>query len=68
MKYDIEVSGHKPIRASRDSVLWAIACIEQLWRVRERRIAPVERAEAARAYEVAKEFYRGIAAESPSSR
>ena len=58
---------HRPIRASRDSALWAIACIEQLWRVRERRIAPAERAEAERAYEAAKELYRRVAAESPSA-
>jgi hypothetical protein len=56
----------KPIRASRASALWAIACIEQLWRVRARRIAPAERAEAERAYEAAKAIYRQIAAESPS--
>ena len=56
----------KPIRASRDSARWAIACIEQLWRVRARRIAPAERADAERAYEEAKEFYRKIIAESPS--
>lgn len=56
----------KPIRASRASALWAIACIDQLWRVRERRIAPAERADAERAYETAKAFYRQIAAESPA--
>jgi len=56
----------KPIRASGDSARWAIACIEQLWRVRARRIAPAERADAERAYEEAKMFYRKIAAESPS--
>ena len=56
----------KPIRASRDSARWAIACIEQLWRVRARRIATAERADAERAYEAAKAIYRQIAAESPS--
>jgi len=56
----------KPIRASRESARWAIACIEQLWRVRARRIAPAERADAERAYEEAKSFYRRIAAQSPS--
>ena len=30
----------KPIRASRESAQWALACIDQLWRVRARRIAP----------------------------
>jgi hypothetical protein len=60
------IVGGKPIRASRTSALWAIACIEQLWRVRARRIAPAERADAERAYETAKAFYRQIAAESLS--
>ena len=56
----------KPIRASRESALWALACVEQLWRVRARRIAATERADAERAYEEAKSMYRQIAAESPS--
>ncbi|MBM3875337.1 MAG: hypothetical protein FJ386_01265 [Verrucomicrobia bacterium] len=56
--------GDKPIRASRESALWAIGCIEQLWRVRERAIAPAEREEARATFEKAKDFYRRIAAES----
>lgn len=60
------IVGASPIRASRESALWAIACIEQLWRVRARRIAPAERADAERAYEDAKTLYRRIAAQSPS--
>lgn len=55
----------KPIRASRRSAQWCLACIEQLWRMREKNIAPAERDEARRAYEAAKEIYRRIAAESP---
>jgi EF hand domain-containing protein len=58
----------KPIRASRESALWALACVEQLWRVRARRIAATERADAERAYEEAKVTYRQIAAESPSDK
>ena len=58
----------KPVRASRESAQWALACIDQLWRVRERRIAPAERADAQRAYDEARAIYRGIAAESPSQR
>ena len=54
----------KPIRASRRSAQWCLACIEQLWRVREKNIAPAEREEARRAYEAAKEIYRRIAAEA----
>lgn len=58
----------KPIRASRASALWALACIDQLWRVRARRIAPGERADAEKAYEEARAIYRRIAAESPPER
>ncbi len=55
----------QPIRASRQSARWCIGCIEQLWRVREKNIAPAERDEARRAFEAAKEIYRQIAAEAP---
>jgi len=58
----------KPIRASQQSAQWCISCIEQLWRVRERNIAPAEREEAKRTYEAAKEIYRRIAAEAAESR
>jgi hypothetical protein len=54
----------KPIRASRDSALWCLACIEQLWRVREKNIAHAEREGAKRTFEQAKEIYRKIAAET----
>ncbi len=55
----------RPIRASRASAEWALACIDQLWRVRGARIAAAERPAAERAYEEAREIYRRIAAESP---
>jgi hypothetical protein len=58
----------RPIRASRESALWALACIDQLWRVRARRIASGERADAEKAYEEARVIYRRIARESPSAR
>jgi hypothetical protein len=54
----------KPIRASRESALWALACVDQLWRVRFGRIAPGERADAEKAYEEARALYRRIAAAS----
>jgi len=54
-----------PIRASGQSARWCIACIEQLWRVREKNIAPAERDEARRTFDEAKEIYRRIAAEAP---
>lgn len=54
----------RPIRASRESALWALACVDQLWRVRARRIAPAERSDAEQAYEEARATYRRIAAEA----
>ncbi len=54
----------QPIRASRQSALWCIGCIEQLWRMREKNIAPAERDEARRTFDEAKEIYRRIAAEA----
>ena len=50
------------------SAQWALACIDQLWRVRARRIAPAERAEAEKAYDEARAIYRRIASESPAER
>lgn len=58
--------GGQAIRASRESALWCLECIEQLWRVRESRIAPAEREEARRTFDEAKKIYRRIAAEAPS--
>jgi hypothetical protein len=63
----VAVAG-RPIRASRRSAEWALACIDQLWRERAQRIAPGERADAERAYEDARTIYRRIAAESPADR
>ena len=53
----------QPIRASRQSALWCIGTIEQLWRVRSSAIALAERAEAERTFQIAIERYRKIAAE-----
>jgi hypothetical protein len=64
----IVLVGGRPIRASRESALWALACIDQLWRVRAGGIAPGERADAEKAYEEARAVYRRIAAESPADR
>ena len=55
----------KPIRASKQSAQWCAACIEQLWRVRERNIAPAEREEAKLTFDEAIAIYRRIAAECP---
>lgn len=64
---NVVVAG-QPIRASRKSAQWALACIDQLWRMRARRIGPGQRADAEKAYEEAREIYRRIQAESPADR
>jgi hypothetical protein len=55
----------QPIRASRNSALWCIGTIEQLWRVRNGVIAAPERDEAQRTFQAAIQRYRKIAAECP---
>jgi hypothetical protein len=55
-----------PIRASRQSAQWCVGCIEQLWRVRGKAIAPAEREEAHRTFQDAIKIYRRIAAEAPA--
>jgi hypothetical protein len=57
--------GGKPIRASRKSALWCVGMIEQLWRVRNSKIAASEREEAHRTFLRAIDHYRKIAAEAP---
>lgn len=54
----------KPIRASRESAIWALGCIDQLWRVRSGRIAAAERGDAERAYAEARALYRRVAEEA----
>lgn len=61
----VEVGG-KPIRASRASALWSIECVEQLWRVRERRFSKEEKPVARATYDRVIEMYRKIAAEAPA--
>jgi hypothetical protein len=61
---DVIVAG-RPIRASHRSALWCIGVIEQLWRARNRVIAPAERDAARAAFDRALEQYRQIAAEAP---
>ena len=56
---------NRPIRASRKSALWCIEVIRQLWRVREKAIAPAERDEAKKTFDWAIEQYKKIAQESP---
>ena len=45
-----------------------LACIDQLWRARSRRIADNERAEAERAYEQARAYYRRVIGEASAAR
>jgi hypothetical protein len=58
--------GGAPIRASRQSAQWCIGCIEQLWRVRGKTIAPAARDEAHKTFQEAIKAYRRIAAEAPA--
>jgi hypothetical protein len=58
----------KAMRPSRASAQWVLACIDQLWRVRARRIADGERAEAEKAYNEARTYYRRVAAEAPAEQ
>lgn len=55
--------GGKPIRASYESAMWAIGCIDQLWRACSRKISDKERPDAEKAYEQARKIYRQIARE-----
>jgi hypothetical protein len=56
--------GGQPIRSSRQSALWCIAAIEQLWRARNEKIVPQEREEARKTFWGAIDRYRQIAKEA----
>ena len=56
--------GGQPVRASRQSALWCIAAIEQLWRARSEKIAQPEREEAHKTFWSAIDRYRQIAKEA----
>jgi hypothetical protein len=60
--------GGKPIRGPRGSAQWALACVDQLWRARSRRIADAERAAAEKAYDQARAYYRQAISESSEIR
>jgi hypothetical protein len=59
----VSVDG-KPIRASKESAKWCVGVIEQLWKVREKDIAPAERKEAEATFKKAIEMYQTIAKEA----
>ncbi|MBS0208753.1 MAG: CehA/McbA family metallohydrolase [Planctomycetes bacterium] len=58
--------GEQPIRASRASARWGAEVVEQLWRARERNIAPAEREAANQAFNEAIQVFRRIAEECPA--
>lgn len=60
---NVLVDGH-PIRANRESALWCIETIEQVWRNKGQRITPSERGEARAAYDQAVAKFKKIAAEA----
>jgi len=57
------IVGERPIRVSRKSAQWCVACIELLWRNREKSIAPGERDAARETFQRALARYRRIAEE-----
>lgn len=59
----VEVDG-QPIRASRLSAQWCLDAVDVCWAAKLPQIRPVERPDAEAAYEVAREAYRRILAES----
>ena len=58
----VRVAG-KPVRASRRSAPWCLACIDAVWREKSPHIAAAEVKDAEAAYEQARVVYRRIALE-----
>ncbi len=50
--------GDKPIRASKRSIEWCLACVDQCWLQKERTYVAAELEEARAAYEHARQVYR----------
>jgi hypothetical protein len=59
----VEVDG-KPIRASKRSAQWCLEAVDVCWESKVERIREGEREDAAAAYEVARQAYQAILAES----
>lgn len=55
---------HKPIRASAKSAEWCLKSVDQCWSQKSPKFSAVEKNEAAKVYEQAKEIYRQILSES----
>ena len=56
--------GSKPIRASKKSAEWCLKSVDQCWSKKEPAIRASEKEDARKAYEVARDAYRKILAES----
>ena len=55
---------NQPIRASKKSAEWCLNAVDQCWTQKFSKISNVEKVEAAKTYERAKQAYRKIIAES----
>src|SRR5262249_48294487 len=56
--------GEQPIRASRKSAEWCLKAVDQCWSQKVKNTRASEREDAQKAYDVAREAYRKILAES----
>jgi hypothetical protein len=56
--------GDKPVRASKRSAAWCLKAVDQCWSQKERATRESEKADAKKAYDLAREAYRKIVAES----
>ena len=54
----------KPVRASKSSAQWCLKAVDVCWKAKEKLYRASEKADAAKAYEFAREAYRKILAES----
>ncbi len=54
------VVGGKPIRASKKSAEWCLKSVDQCWSKKEPAIRSADKAEAKKAYDVARDAYRKI--------
>ena len=61
----VSVAG-QPVRASRRSAEWCLSAVDQCWKQKAPAISAAERGEAEKAYEVARQVYRKVLAESPA--
>jgi hypothetical protein len=55
--------GGKPVRASKRSAEWCLKAVDRCWEQKNPHIREGERAEARKAYDVARQAYRKILAE-----